>query len=54
MSNIKSINSKISSKKIEKKRKQMINDGLRYGLSHKKTVMKSKELDALLNMHQKA
>lgn len=34
---------------IELKRKQMIETALKYGLTHKKTIMQSKELDNLLN-----
>ncbi len=34
---------------IEKKRKQMINNGLQYGFTNKKTIMISQELDKLIN-----
>ncbi|MED4353387.1 aspartyl-phosphate phosphatase Spo0E family protein [Schinkia azotoformans] len=34
---------------IEKKRKQMINNGLQYGFTNKRTIMISQELDKLIN-----
>lgn len=38
---------------IEQKKQQMIENGLLHGLSHKKTVSLSTELDSLLNKHRK-
>lgn len=34
---------------IEKKRKQMINNGLQYGFTNRRTIMISQELDKLIN-----
>jgi len=36
-------------KLIEKKRKQMIKNGLQYGFTNKKTIDLSQELDKLIN-----
>lgn len=40
-------------KTIDKKRRKMIYFGIKYGLSHSKTVKCSQELDSLLNFYQK-